>query len=128
MKHILTIAAIVLPLILSGQVVLQESFWTGTYIEKDGAKLTDRGTIKLFGDNQEALDLYLDGKADGNAYLALSLIGSACVLGGALTLGKGQPVVPLTLSLSGLTFTIVGMSKYSQRRKKWNRAVAIYNQ
>lgn len=128
MKHILTIAAIVLPLILSGQVVLQESFWTGTYIEKDGAKLTDRGTIKLFGDNQAALDLYLDGKEDGDWYNAMIIAGSVCVAGGALTLSGENPYLPLTLSLTGLTMTIVGASKYSQRRKKWNRAVAIYNQ
>lgn len=128
MRQIILLIAFITPCLLSGQVVLQESFWTGTYIEKDGSRMTHRGTIKLFEGHEDALNLYWDGKRDGDWYSGMMIVGSACVIGGLVALNGETRYLPLTLSLAGLTFTIIGASKYSQRRKKWNRAVALYNQ
>lgn len=129
MKHALILIALSLPLGLSAQVVLQEGFWTGTYIEKDGEKLSPNETVKLFGDNPQALAQYQSGLKDGRASTWWSLAASGLTLAGALTIGGDTtPAIPLICFTGGITSYIVSMSKYNSRRKKWNRAVALYNQ
>lgn len=128
MKQLVIILICLQAATASGQLVVQESFWIGTYIENDGEKLSHEEARSIFQPNLQALKYYNRGYKNKQEAGIYSVMGSLLVLGGVLTIGGKEPAIPLALSITGLGCTIASMVKASDQKKNWNRAVAIYKE